>query len=203
MVTPRQREVYDFICRFFDANGHAPTIAQIQVHFGLRAPSSVHQLLTALSKEGLIKRIPNVSRGIEIIRHDESAAEESELPLLGVVAAGQPIEAVLSSETVPVPRDMIGRGRTFCLKVRGDSMMDEHICDGDLIVVESRQTAENGQTVVALIDGSDATVKRFYNESARIRLEPANPNYQPILVSPPSRVKIQGIVVGVIRKYAH
>jgi repressor LexA len=202
MVTPRQREIYDFICRFYDANNYAPTIAQIQLHFGLRAPSTVHQALTALVEEGLLRRIPNISRGIEIVKREEQDPEKTEIPLLGVVAAGQPIEAILSNDTVSVPRDMVGRGRVFALKVRGDSMIDEHICDGDVIIVESRQTAENGQTVVALVDGSDATVKRFYNEAGKIRLEAANPKYKPIVITPPSRLNVQGIVVGVIRNYS-
>lgn len=201
-VTPRQREVYDYLCRFIDAHGHAPTIAQIQLQFGLKAPSTVHQLLSALDREGLIKRTPNVSRGIEIVRRNEGNPE-AEIPLLGVVAAGRPIEAILSHETIHVPRDMLGRNRTFALRVRGDSMIDEHICDGDYVVVESRQTAENGQTVVALVDGSDATVKRFYHEAGRVRLEAANPQYEPIILKPPSRCRIQGVVIGVIRKYAH
>lgn len=201
MVTPRQREIYDFICRFIDARGHAPTIAQIQLHFGLRAPSTVHQALTTLVEEGLIRRIPNVSRGIEIVKREETDPEALEIPLLGVVAAGQPIEAILNNETVPVPRSMLGRGRTFALRVRGDSMIDEHICDGDIVVVESRQSAENGQKVIALIDGSDATVKRFYNDAGKIRLEAANPRYKPIFVTPPSRLSIQGVVIGVIRRF--
>lgn len=201
-VTPRQREVYDYLCRFIDAHGLAPTIAQIQLQFGLKAPSTVHQLLSALDREGLIKRTPNVSRGIEIVKRDE-ANPEAEIPLLGVVAAGQPIEAILSHETINVPRDMLGRNRTFALRVRGDSMIDEHICDADYIVVESRQTAENGQTVVALVDGSDATVKRFYHDAGRVRLEAANPQYEPIILKPPSLCRIQGVVIGVIRKYPH
>lgn len=200
-VTPRQREVYDYLCRFIDANGHAPTIAQIQLQFGLKAPSTVHQLLSALDRGGLIKRTPNVSRGLEIVKR-EDANPEAEIPLLGVVVAGQPVEAILNQETIFIPRDMLGRNRTFALRVRGDSMIDEYICDGDYIVVESRQTAENGQTVVALIDGNDATVKQFYNEGGRVRLEAANPQYEPIIVKPPSQCIIHGIVVGVIRKYA-
>jgi len=120
---------------------------------------------------------------------------------LGVVAAGQPIEANLSHEVVGVPEDLLGKGRTFALRVRGDSMIDEHIADGDFVIVESRQTADNGQTVVALIDGSDATVKRFYREKNHIRLEPANPNYEPIIIKPAERCSVQGVVIGVIRKY--
>jgi repressor LexA len=121
--------------------------------------------------------------------------------LLGVVAAGNPIEAVLNYETVSVPRDMMREGRMFALRVRGDSMIDEQIRDRDLIVLQSKQTAENGQTVVALIDGSDATVKKFFGNKQQVRLEPANPNFKPIVVRPPHRVQIQGVVVGVIRKY--
>ncbi|MFP5261630.1 MAG: transcriptional repressor LexA [Blastocatellia bacterium] len=201
-ITPRQREVYDFLCRFVNANGHAPTIAEIRARLGLSSPATVHQLLSALEREGLIRRTPNVSRGIEVLRFDQQDGE-CEIPLLGVIAAGRPIEAVLSRETICVPRDMLGRGRTFALRVRGDSMIGEQIRDGDFVVVESRQTAENGQTVVALIDGSDATVKRFYQERGRVRLEPANPRYKPIIIKPPERVGIQGVVIGVIRKYSH
>jgi repressor LexA len=134
----------------------------------------------------------------------QAASEQScEIPLLGAVAAGHPIEAILSQEVVAIPPDLLGRGRTFALRVRGDSMIDEHIRDGDFVIVESRQTAENGQTVVALIDGNDATVKRFYREGNQIRLEPANPAYKPIIVKPSERVSIQGVVIGVIRKYHH
>lgn len=202
VLTHRQREVYDFICRFSEAHGYAPTIAEIRGHLGLRSPASVHQLISALEREELIRRIPNASRGIEIVK--QAASEQScEIPLLGAVAAGHPIEAILSQEVVAIPPDLLGRGRTFALRVRGDSMIDEHIRDGDFVIVESRQTAENGQTVVALIDGNDATVKRFYREGKQIRLEPANPAYRPIIIKPSERVSIQGVVIGVIRKYHH
>jgi len=161
----------------------------------------VHQLLSVLEREGLIRRIKHASRGIELVKA-ESDDTPCEIPLLGVVAAGQPIEAVLNHESVVIPPDMLGRKRTFALRVRGDSMIDEQIRDGDFLIVESRETAENGQTVVALVDGSDTTVKRFYREANQIRLEPANPAYQPI-IKPAERVHIQGVVIGVIRKYHH
>jgi repressor LexA len=201
VLTPRQREIYEYIRRFAENHGYAPTIAEIRAHFGLNSPATVHQLLSALQREGLIRRIKHASRGIELIK---AATDEApcEIPLLGVVAAGQPIEAVLNHESVVIPPDMLGRTRTFALRVRGDSMIDEQIRDGDYLIVESRETAENGQTVVALVDGSDATVKRFYRESSQIRLEPANPAYQPI-IKPAEQVHIQGIVIGVIRKYHH
>ena len=134
---------------------------------------------------------------------DEPAEENYEIPLLGVVAAGEPIEAVLNYETVCIPRDMLRQGRMFALRVRGDSMIDEQIREDDFIILQSQQTAENGQTVVALIDGSDATVKRFYGGRNQVRLEAANPRYKPIVIRPPERVQIQGVVVGVIRKYKY
>jgi repressor LexA len=178
-------------------------MAEIGSHFGLKSPSSVHHILTELEAQRLIRRIPNISRGIEVVRQEPSG-QELEIPLLGVVAAGQPVEAILSNETVSIPRDMVARGRRlFALRVRGDSMIGEQIRDGDFIIVESRQTAENGQTVIALIDGSDATVKRFYKARDHVRLEPANPRYKPIVVKPADRLSIQGVVVGLIRKYAH
>jgi repressor LexA len=201
VLTHRQREVYDFICRYREAHGCAPTIAEIKAHLGLRSPASVHQLISALEREALIRRIPNASRGIEIVKQADSE-QTCEIPLLGAVAAGHPIEAILSQEVVAIPPDLLGRGRTFALRVRGDSMIDEHIRDGDFVIVESRQTAENGQTVVALIDGTDATVKRFYRERNAIRLEAANPRYKPIIIKPPDRLDIQGAVIGVIRRYS-
>jgi repressor LexA len=200
MVTPRQRQIYDYLCRYNDAHGYAPTMAEIGKQFKLRSPASVHHILSGLEREGLIKRIPNISRGIEVVR-EETSEQEYEIPLLGVVAAGQPIEAILSHETICVPRDFLGRERLFALRVRGDSMIGEQIREGDCVIVESRQTASNGEMVVALVDGSDATVKRFYKERDQIRLEPANPRYKPIIVSPPDRVTIQGVVKGLIRKY--
>lgn len=199
-ITARQRRVLDYIRHYFEVNQEAPTIAEIGKEFGMTSSASAHHAVSILEREGMIRRIPNVSRGIELIE-ETTNAEKYEIPLLGVVAAGAPIEAVLNYETVCIPRDMTREGRMFALRVRGDSMIDEQIRDDDLIILQSRQTAENGQTVVALIDGSEATVKRFYGSRNQVRLEPANPNYEPIVIRPPERVQIQGTVVGVIRKY--
>ena len=201
-LTPRQREVYDFVARFIEQRGFAPTMGEIGEQLGLRSPATVHQLLSALESQGLIRRVPHASRAIELV--EQSAPEViGEIPLLGTVAAGRPIEAILSDETIAVPPDMMGRGHTFALRVRGDSMIDEQIREGDFIIVESSSTATNGQTVVALVNGNEATVKKFYKGRGHIRLEPANDNYQPIIVSEPNHVDIQGVVIGVIRKYRH
>jgi len=202
-VTAKQRRIFDFIRRYIESNQEPPTIAEIGRQFQMRSSASVHAVLTALEREGLIKRIPNVSRGIQIVEQKESSSEgENEIPLLGTVAAGQQIEAILSHDTISVPKDMQGHGRTFALRVRGESMIDENIQDGDIIIVTSQKTADNGQVVVARIDGNFATVKKFYREPDFIRLEPANPQFKPIFIKTPERIQIQGIVKGLIRKYA-
>lgn len=199
-ITARQKKVLNYIKHYFDEHEEAPTIAEIGKEFGLSSSASAHHVVSILEREGLIRRIPNVSRGIELIE-EESVEDSYEIPLLGIVAAGEPIEAVLNYETVSIPRDMLRPGRMFALRVRGDSMIDEQIREDDFIILKSQQTAESGQTVVALIDSSDATVKRFYSGRNQVRLEAANPRYKPIVVRPPDRVQIQGVVVGVIRKY--
>jgi len=199
-ITARQRRVFEYIANYFVTNEEPPTMAEIGRQFGMSSLASVHNVLSILEREGLIRRIPNVSRGIELL--NQTPDEKFEIPLLGVVAAGAPIEAVLNYETICIPRDMLGKGRMFALRVRGDSMIDEQIREDDLIILQSQQTAENGQTVVALIDGNDATVKRFYRGRNHVRLEAANPRYKPIIVRPPDRLQVQGVVVGVIRKYA-
>ena len=200
-VTAKQRRVFEFIRRYMESNQEPPTIAEIGRQFQMSSSASVHSILSNLEREGLIKRIPNVSRGIQIIEQPAENGEKNEIPLLGIVAAGQPIEAILSHDTVVVPADMQGKGRTFALRVRGDSMIDENIQDGDIIIVSSQKTAENGQVVVALVDGNYATVKKFYREPDFIRLEPANPQFKPIFVKTPERIQIQGVVRGLIRKY--
>ena len=202
-VTARQRQVYEFIGRYIENRDQPPTIAEIGKQFQMSSSASVHSILMALEREGLIKRIPNVSRGIEIVKRAESGGDDYEIPLLGLVAAGQPIEAILAHETVSAPKSMIGRGRMFALRVRGDSMIDENIQDNDIIIVSSQETAENGQMVVALIDGNYATVKKFYREPDFIRLEPANPQFKPIFIKTPGRLQVQGVVRGLIRNYQY
>jgi repressor LexA len=201
-VTVKQRRVYEFIRGYIESNEEPPTIAEIGKHFQISSSASVHGILSALEREGLIKRTPNISRGIQIVKQVLNDDEDrGEIPLLGTVAAGQPIEAILSHDTIAVPPDMQGRGRTFALRVRGDSMIEENIQDGDIIIVASQKVADNGQVVVALIDGNYATVKKFYREPEFIRLEPANPQFKPIFIKTPERIQIQGVVTGLIRRY--
>lgn len=201
-VTAKQRRVYEFIRRYIESNEEPPTMAEIGRQFQMSSSASVHGILSTLERQGLINRIPNVSRGIEIVKQQASNGDDSgQIPLLGTVAAGQPIEAILSHDTIAVPKDMQGRGRTFALRVRGDSMIEENIQDGDIIIVASQKTADNGQVVVALIDGNYATVKKFYREPDFIRLEPANPQFKPIFIKTPERIQIQGVVKGLIRRY--
>jgi len=200
-VTRRQREILDFIAGHLDAKGYAPSFEEIARQFGFHSLATVHEHLTNLERKGYIRRAHNESRAIEIVP-PKGQTGATELPLLGLVAAGQPIEAISGNDTIAVPDELIPRrGRSYVLKVRGDSMIDEHIKDGDFVVVQERNQADSGQTVVALVHGDSATVKRFYREPGGwIRLQPANPNMQPLRVNERD-VIVQGVVVGVIRKY--
>ena len=200
-VTRRQREILDFIAGHLDAKGYAPSFEEIARQFGFHSLATVHEHLTNLERKGYIRRAHNESRAIEIIP-PKGQTGATELPLLGLVAAGQPIEAISGNDTIAVPDELIPRrGRSYVLKVRGDSMIDEHIKDGDFVVVQERNQADSGQTVVALVHGDSATVKRFYREPGGwIRLQPANPTIQPLRVNERD-VIVQGVVVGIIRKY--
>jgi repressor LexA len=164
---------------------------------GLSSLATVHKHLQNLEAKGLIRRNWNHSRAIELT--SRATVRGGTLPLLGEVAAGYPIEAIANPDPIEVPRDFIGRKESFVLRVRGESMIDEGIRDGDLIIVESRKSAQPGQTVVALIDG-EATVKQFYPEGETVRLQPANPQMQPLRYAA-DRVLIQGVVIGLMRRY--
>jgi len=200
-LTRRQREILDFIASHIGAKGYAPSFEEIARQFGFQSLATVHEHLTNLERKGYIRRSHNESRAIEVVP-PKGQTGATELPLLGLVAAGEPIEAVSGNDTIAVPDELIPRrGRSYVLKVRGQSMIDEHIKDGDFIVVHERNQADSGQTVVALVQGSSATVKRFYREPGGwIRLEPANPAMNPLRVNERD-VVVQGIVVGVIRKF--
>jgi repressor LexA len=200
-LTRRQKEILDHISSYIEVNGYAPSFEEIASHFGYASLATVHEHLSNLERKGYIRKAYNESRSIELIRSDARAAGV-ELPLLGEVAAGQPIEAISGSESILVPPDLLRkRGENYVLRVVGDSMIDEQIRDGDYIIVNSRPTAEEGEMVVALIDDDAATVKKLYREAGgQIRLQPANENLEP-MIYPADRVAVQGIVVGVIRRY--
>ena len=198
-LTKRQREIYDFVRGFLEAHGYAPSLEEIAEHFGLSSVATVHEHLENLQSKGALRRDPNRSRAVEITLHQRVAAVE--IPLYGQVAAGQPIEAVPDPEMIAVPEDLLGRGETYALKVSGDSMIDEHIEDGDYVIVERRETAHDGERVIALIDGESATLKTFHHEpDGTIRLQPANERMAPLRYEP-ERVQIQGVAIGVLRKY--
>jgi repressor LexA len=200
-LTKRQREILNYLTAYAEQNGFAPSFEEIAENFSYNSLATVHEHLTNLERKGYIKRSYNESRAIEILPSD-AAPRAIDLPLLGSVAAGMPIEALEANETFCVPETMVGRGGShYVLRVRGNSMVDEHIRDGDFVVVNERERADNGEMVIALLNGTSATVKKYYRErDGRIRLQPANDTMQPIYVHE-NDVKIQGIVVGVLRRY--
>ncbi|MBW2269651.1 MAG: transcriptional repressor LexA [Deltaproteobacteria bacterium] len=198
-LTRRQREIYDYISNFVLEHGYSPSLEEIGAHFGLSSVATVHKHVHHLVEKGLLKKAWNRSRSVEPVQQDEGGAVT--LPLAGIVAAGQPIEAIEDNETLVVPCDLVpARGQSFALRVRGDSMIEDQIRDGDVVVVESRSEAHNGETVVALIRGEDATLKKFYRQGAQVRLEPANSSMQPIIVAA-EEVEVRGVVCGLLRRY--
>jgi repressor LexA len=200
-LTRRQKQILTFLESYIQANGYAPSFEEIADKFHLNSLATVHEHLTNLEQKGYIRRTHNESRAIEMVpRPGQTGA--TELPLLGQVAAGEPIEAIPQPETIAIPNDLLPRrGSAYVLRVRGDSMIDDHIEDGDYVVVHNRNTANQGQMVIALLQGTSATVKRIYREAdGWVRLQPANDQVQPIRVHE-NDLLIQGVVVGVIRKY--
>jgi repressor LexA len=199
-LTKRQRQILDYLNGYSAEHGYAPSFEEIAEHFNYNSLATVHEHLSNLERKGYIKRSYNESRAIEILPSDVTP-RSVELPLLGAVAAGFPIEEAMVQETVAVPQDFVRRtGNHYVLRVRGQSMIEDQIADGDLVVVHDRQTADNGEMVIAMIDES-ATVKRYYRErDGRIRLQPSNENMAPIYVQE-NQMRVQGIVVGVLRRY--
>jgi len=198
-LTKRQREILDYLNDFIQQHGYAPSLEEIGRRFGLSSLATVHKHLTNLQEKGFIRRAWNRSRSVELVP-TRAGGRAVELPLLGYVAAGAPIEAITGAETIAVPEDLVGKRDTYVLRVKGDSMIDEQIRDGDYVVVEDRKTAVNGEMVIALVGGAEVTLKKFYRDNGRVRLQPANPAMQPLLI-PADQVQIQGVVVGVMRKY--
>jgi repressor LexA len=200
-LTKRQSEILEFVRGYIAEQGYAPSFEEIAQQFEFQSLATVHEHLTNLERKGYIRRSHNESRSIEVLP-PRGQATATEIPLLGSVAAGTPIESLMHDEMVAVPDDILPRrGPNYALRVRGQSMIDEHICDGDVVVVHGRESAENGEMVIALVNGSEATVKKFYREPGGwVRLQPANATMSPMRFQERD-VVIQGIVVGVLRKF--
>ena len=200
-LTKRQREILDYLTSYIDDHGFAPSFEEIASSMKYASLATVHEHLTNLERKGVIRRSYNESRSIEVLTRARTPGVV-EAPLLGTVAAGEPIEAIQEHESIALPEEMLpATGTSYVLRVRGDSMIDEQIRDGDYVVVNGRNSARNGEMVIALLQGSHATVKKFYREkSGFVRLQPANPAMDPIFVHEDD-ITIQGVVVGVIRKY--
>lgn len=197
VLTKKQKAILDYVQHYISSQGYAPTLREIGQHFGLNSVATVHKHLKTLEEKGMLRREEGRARCVEI-NEPGRGPQASEVPMLGLVAAGSPIEALEQPESITLPEDMLGANETFVLTVKGDSMIEDHIMDGDHIIVERRASAQNGEIVVALID-NEATVKRFYKEAGRVRLQPANAALQPIYVEA-GDLRIQGVVIGILRK---
>jgi repressor LexA len=197
-LTKRQKEILAFLSDYLKERGYSPSLDEIAKHFGIASLNAIYKHLRVLEERGFIRRLSNRARSITIL--DQASVTEQLVPLLGTIAAGHPIEAVASPEEISVPDGLLTKGTNYVLRVEGNSMIEEQIRDGDLIIVEQRDVAANGETVVALIDGQEATLKKLYREEGRVRLQPANPTLFPIFVEE-DRLRIQGVVVGLMRKY--
>ena len=203
--TQRQKEVLDYITRFLAKHGHEPSYAQIARHFGVSSKATIAKHIAALEKRGLVKRQHEPGHFNLAVRFEEAAADATcEVPLVGRIAAGLPIEVIQDIEMICVPRFLLGRvrpERIYALRVKGDSMIDEHICDGDIALIESRNEARDGEIVVALIDQTRATLKRLFRRGQEVELRPSNAALEPIRVHA-SRVEIQGIFRSLLRPNA-
>lgn len=195
-LTKRQAQILEFVTSYIKQQNFAPSYREIGQHFGLSSTATVAEHIESLKLKGYLKHAENLARSIQPAEIDNEDTE-CFVPLLGVVAAGKPIEAVATQESIDIPRDMMGEN-VFALRVKGESMIEDGIMHGDYIVVQQAKTARNGEIVVALIDEDRVTLKRFYKEKERIRLQPANSTMEPIYVQ---NVAIQGKVKGLIRKF--
>ena len=205
-LTKRQKEVLDYLVGFQNKNGYSPSYLEIAGAMKLSSLATVHKHLSTLERKGFVRRGYNQSRSIEItqlpkpIRDQVIERHSTSLPLMGRIAAGRPLEAIEERESISMA-DFSRGPNTFVLKVRGDSMRDEHIVDGDYVLVEHTSTARQGEIIVALVRGSETTLKRYYIEGATVRLQPSNAEMEPIYI-PLSQIAIQGRVLGVLRRYA-
>lgn len=215
MLTKKQHELLLFIAKKIEEQGVSPSYDEMREALDLKSKSGIFRLLSALEERGFIRRLPHRARALEVVKLPTAkvtpiskkvadfppVAEEVEIPLYGKIAAGTPIEAVRDMETrIPVPTSLMGRGEHYALKVEGDSMIDVGIMDGDTVIIQRADTADDGEIVVALVDGLEVTLKRFRHQGSSIALEPENPAYQTRIL-PASRVRVQGKLVALMRQY--
>ena len=201
-LTRRQQEIYEYLVENLDSFPHPPTLDELCEALGLSSRGSLHKQLQALIREGLIQPMNNQRRGVRLVeqRDMDDMADDNALPLYGRIAAGQPIEAIANPETIQVPPPLRTENPCYVLEVKGDSMIEEGILDGDWVVIEKRDTARNGEIVVALVDGGEATLKRIEQQPGKVILHPANSAMQPMSFLP-EQVQVQGVLVGQMRRY--
>jgi repressor LexA len=202
-LTPRQTDVVVAIRNYRHLHGYSPTMQELADQLGT-SKVTIFEHVGSLEKKRVLRRDKHKARSLELVS-DESLPDENrntKLPLLGNIAAGSPIEAIENREELDLEQLFSARKGVYVLRVRGESMIDDHLCDGDFVVIERRETARNGEQVVALLDSGEATLKRFYREGSRIRLQPANKTMEPRIVDA-DRCKVQGVVIGVVRSYSH
>jgi repressor LexA len=201
-LTKRQKEVLDYVTQFIELHGYAPSYREIGAYFKYGSVATVAEHIESLVAKGMLQKSDNEARSIQLVKTDVDGSMSVSLPILGLVAAGQPIETLgIHNETLEVPPFMVSRRNSYVLQVKGDSMIDEGIHTGDYVVVTEKPTPSNGEMVIALINGGEATLKRYYKEGNHIRLQPSNAAMEPIIIEAGTPIEIQGIVIGLIRKY--
>lgn len=202
-LTKRQKQVLDFVTQYIEAHGYAPSYREIAEAFKLGSVATVAEHVESLVAKGLLQKNDNSARSLQLVKESDFEPEAAVgLPIMGLIAAGQPIETMTGhQETLEVPPFMVGRRHSYVLQVKGQSMIEDGILDGDYVVIQEKEVPSNGEVVVALVNGSEATLKRYYKEKGHIRLQPANSSMEPIIVKPGTPIEIQGVVIGVIRKY--
>lgn len=202
-LTKRQKEVLDYISQYIEVHGYAPSYREIAEAFNLGSVATVADHVETLVSKGLLSKSDNSARSLQLVKPEDFDEERYVgLPILGLIAAGQPIQTMSGhTETLEVPPFMVGTRHSYVLQVKGDSMKDEGIFEGDYVVIQEKEIPSNGEMVVALVNGEEATLKRYYKEKDHIRLQPSNDAYDPILIPKSTPINIQGVCIGVIRKY--
>jgi repressor LexA len=202
-LTKRQKEVLDYITQYIEVHGYAPSYREIAEAFSLGSVATIADHVETLVTKGLLKKSDNSARSLQLVKEEDFEEDRYVgLPILGLIAAGQPIQTMSGhTETLEVPPFMVGTRHSYVLQVKGDSMKDEGIFEGDYVVIQEKETPSNGEMVVALVNGEEATLKRYYKEKNGVRLQPSNDAYDPIMIPAGTPLKIQGVCIGVIRKY--